>query len=239
MTDNPHYFQLDELENGIDSLETAATFSDRSDTLKWKWIAFALHHALTSFCVASLAKMWPGDVISSGKRDDEGHLCQMGDNPWKKSRRAYVAGGPAYRIVWEASAPAAPEGDSEFQNMDELREQWRKRPLVGFWTLLARVQDPVLWMGRSVISRAVQLTDEEIAQIKWLHDEVRNELMHFKPKHNAISISGVKTACGTLLRVVEFIALESFTVYWRTEDERTRTQQAIAAIRAHMQKSES
>jgi hypothetical protein len=45
---------IDEVENPIDSLETALQFLQREDNLKWKWIAIALHHSLYSFYIG----MW-------------------------------------------------------------------------------------------------------------------------------------------------------------------------------------
>lgn len=208
---------LDQLTNAIDSFETAYSLFDRTDSFKWKWVAFAMHHSLYSFCITSLTMGNPGFVMSSGKKEDEGHYCQIGSSPWLKSCRVYVDGGPAYRIKWEPTKDYVVDEDPRPRDPIEILREQDKYPLIGFWTALARVQDSTYWMARLTISNALELTDEEIKHIVWLHNHVRNGLMHFKPKSYTIYVSGIRTACTTILKAVEFLALHSHTFIWPME----------------------
>lgn len=131
-----------------------------------------------------------------------------------KSKQIYVSNGPAYRIVWELTTERIPEGDYTPEDPIERLRRQEKLQLIGFWTALARVQDAHLWMGRLTISKALVISDEEIRQLTWLHEQVRNDLMHFKPKSYTVFTDGVRIATLTAVRAIEFLALESHTFVW-------------------------
>ncbi len=238
MTAQPETFTVGELENAVDSIETTCFFLDRDEPLRWKWVAFAIHHSIYSMCITCLGMFQPSCVLSSRKgkdKDDDGHLCQIGNRPLMKSKRVPVATGPAYRIVWEPTNEPIPENnDSPEDPVERLRRQ-ENLPLIGFWTALARVQDPILWMGRLGNSKALVMSDEEIRQLTWLHQRVRNELMHFKPKSYTVFIDGVRTATLTAVRAVQFLALESHTFVWpENGNHYERIQRAVKRMRERL-----
>lgn len=223
-------FYLDEVENAIDSLETAVTFLSRTDNLKWKWIAFAMHHSLYSFSIACLVNGNYENVLSSGKDDDKNRYCLMGNNTkWKKSKRVYQNNGPGYVIEWEDTDEIPSQAPPE--EIEEMEKKKHKRQLIGFWTALARVQDSYYWMGRSFITRAVKLSAEEWKSIEWLTNNVRNDLVHFVPKLLSVSIGSVKKACLDLLRVLEFLALHSGALLYHCSDWRERIERAVVSFR--------
>jgi len=229
-------FTVNELENAVDSLETGCAFLTRTDALEWKWIAFAIHHSLYSFCVTCLCGCNPSRVLSYRKRkDDDGNLCQIGNSPWMRSRRVTIGDGPAYRIKWEPAAEIIPDEDPKPIDPIALLRQQEELPLIGFWTALARVQDSVLWMARLSISNALVLSDEEMLQLVWLNKQVRNDLMHFKPKSYTIFIDGVRTATLTALKAIEFLAVHSHTFIWPLEgNHNDRIHRAIKQFREQM-----
>lgn len=175
----------------------------------------------------------PSSVLSLRKgKDDDGHLCQIGNSPWMKSKRVPVGNGPAYRIVWEPTTENIPEDDYVPEDPIERLRRQEKLPLIGFWTALSRVQDSHLWMGRLSISNALVLSDEEIRQLTWLHDQVRNDLMHFKPKSYTVFTDGVRIATLTAVRTIEFLALESHTFVWPLNGNHyERIQRAVKQMR--------
>lgn len=223
-------FYLNEVENAIDSLETAVSFLDRNDNLKWKWIAIGLHHSLYSFCVACLVNGNYENVLSSGKNDDANHFCQMGnDVKWKKSKRINRPKSGGYTIEWSYT-----DEEPTFNSAQTPKSQ-RKENLIGFWTALARVQDQVLWMGRMVHTRALVLSEEEWQSIEWLTSQVRNGCVHFVPKGLAVSIVSVKRASLDILRAIDFLALQSYAVlYTEHEQSRNRIKQALETFRSRV-----
>jgi hypothetical protein len=230
--EDPVALKVDTVTNAIDSLETAVDFLSRNDEMKWKWVAFALHHSLYSFCVAALHNGSWTDVITSGK-DDKGFYAKVGDGGWRRSKREYVNGGPAYRIHWDSISGDPPQAQPSARK--------KKRPdrpsqskLIGFWTALARVQDGYLWMGRMVTTQPLLLSDDEIDNIAWLTNEVRNNLTHFVPKLHLIDIASIKATGSTVIDAIEFLALESYAVMYRSGDMRSRVERAIKVIRQEL-----
>lgn len=50
------FISIDNIENAIDSLETALFLLSRSSDRKWKWISITIHHSLYSFCISYIHK---------------------------------------------------------------------------------------------------------------------------------------------------------------------------------------
>lgn len=228
MTPYHKAFTIDELMNAVDSLETAASFLDRADPYKWKWIAIALHHAMYGFCISAIAHGDPFCVLTnpSGK-DDDGHLCERGgDRRWRRSRRMPVCDTPAYRICWEWTDPPL-ETQEEVEPFESRMNRLDNGKLIGFWTALARVQDPVLWMGRTSGAQPLCLSDEQVRRIAWLATKVRNELVHFVPKTNTIFIRGIQEASKDIINAIGFLVFQSKTIYALKEPIRDKVKASI------------
>ncbi|HOV99701.1 MAG TPA: hypothetical protein PK595_09065 [Bacteroidota bacterium] len=221
-------FYLTEVENAIDSLETAVAFLFRDDNLKWKWIGIALHHSLYSFCIACLVNGNYENVLSVGRDDDNNLFCLQGnDTKWMKSKRKKRPKSGGYTIEWSYTD----EDPTATSNPKPLKE--RKENLIGFWTALARVQDQTYWMGRGVRTKALTLNEDEWQSIEWLTSQVRNGCVHFVPKALAVSIPSVKKASLATLRAIEFLALHSYAiVYMEHEESHKRIEDAIKVFRS-------
>jgi hypothetical protein len=154
---------INEVENAIDSLETAVQFLSRRDNLKWKWVAIALHHSLYSFCIAALVCGNYTNVLEKGKNEDDGRFHKIGDDlKWRKSKIVKRNGGPEYTIQWEyTDEEPPPEKNPEQMGIGNLLKD-RKHKLIGFWTALARVQDLLWHMSKyPPISQALTLSDSQ------------------------------------------------------------------------------
>ena len=217
---------IDEKENAIDSLETALQFLNRNDNLKWKWVAFALHHSLYSFCISSLENGNYENVLFKGREDE--WIVQVGGQYQQKSEIVHLYiktyKTPAFRIVWK-ELKVVPKTQTKRKKMIP------KETLIGFWTALARVQDQYFWMGRLYSQKAVQISDEELEQIYWLTEYVRNNLTHFIPKGYAIGIEQIISASKIILEKIEYLVFESFSVHFGEDSSRKRIKISLAKIK--------
>ncbi len=205
------YLTIDELENAVDSLEMAAFCLQN---LRWKWSALAIHHALYSMCIVSLVK-WTADSVvkNSYGKDDEGNLCQI-NGPIMESRRLIIRDGGAYRINWIPTAKTIPVVNiSVSKTISDLTHS-NKRKLIGFWTAIARVQDSHFWMARDTRSTAVHITDDDLLHLEYLHNYVRNELMHFIPKSYSICIEDMHSSLLVAVNIIEYLVVHAQTINW-------------------------
>jgi len=198
---------VNEIENAIDSLETAVTFLSRTDNMKWKWLAIALDHCFYSFCIAALSRH-PNDVLSRGPKDDVRTIA-MGNDPEKRSRIVRRSHSRAYTIAWVDSS-SLPHSGTKLANSENH--------LIGFWTALARVQDSYYWMGRCS-AEALFLTEDELLAIEWMHNEVRSGLTHFRPQVASFAVEKIKAASLHTLRAIRFLAFDSKAVYYSHREE--------------------
>ena len=227
--ESPYYISVDEKENAIDSLETALSFLDRDDNLKWKWFVLALHHSLYSFCISALEHGNYEQVLSSSRDDDKNFYVRFGDDKPKKSRKIHFMiknyKTPAYRIEWEEV--------EKFPEKEDTKERKvrKKEKLISFWTALARVQDNYYWMRRFVHTKAVKIDDEELHSICWISEQVRNDLMHFIPKGYSIDILSIIAASKIFLRIIKYLAIKSYTInFLDYEKSQNRIKETLDSI---------
>jgi hypothetical protein len=223
-------FYISVVENAIDSLETAVTFLNRSDNLKWKWIPIALHHSLYSFSIACLENGNYECVLSNGRDDDKNTFIKQGDDEkWKRSLIIRRPNSHAYTIRWEYTEDEPIYNKSGESNDRPLKKSGK---LISFWTALARVQDQTFWMGRLTCTKALTLTEEEWKHIEWLTIEIRNGLLHYVPRSRSVNLDLIKRACSDVSRAIEFLALSSkAVVYTHPEQDNLRIKNAVASLR--------
>lgn len=209
------YIIVNTFSNATDSILRSAEFVVCEDEFRWKWVAIALHHALYSTAIAALEhhlspQLWKKG--GGGKDQDKGHLCQVGNAPWMKSRTEEISGTPAYRIIWEPT-DERPTGDHSSEPLiKKALNPTGKEQLISLWTALARVMDGHYWMGSYAISSPLKLSDDGIRRIVWLSIEVRNNLAHFQPKINAIFVPDICQAGLVILKALRFLIFESQTI---------------------------
>jgi hypothetical protein len=196
-------FWVNEIENTVDSIETAVAFFDRRDEYRWKWISFALHHALYSLCIATLVHGNYEVVLKSQGKDDKHYFRRGPEDKWKKSKIVRRYDSPYYTIEWNEIENDPPQVASK------SNKKPKKDQLISFWSALARVQDQEYWMGRLYGIKALKLSESQVKNIVWLVVDVRNDLMHFIPKSYGISIDDLKAAFIDIVDVIEFLAFVS------------------------------
>ena len=116
------------------------------------------------------------------------------------------------KIVWEETDRQRVLGDDSSGRELPIPE------LISFGAALERLQDQEFWMGHKVITKALVLSDEERRNLQYLHDEVRNRIVHFIPTLMVVDLNMLKSACLDALRVMEFLVFESGT-FWEYDDK--------------------
>jgi hypothetical protein len=216
--------KLTQIENAVDSLNTFLQFLVREDSMRWKWVAIAIHHALYSFCVAALAERSPAHVISLGRLDEENTFYRRDTrDKWKRAKQAFIVGCSAYRLRWE-------ETDEDPEQRDPPKST-HGPALIPFFSALARVQDGEFWMHQFFDAKPLVLSLEQTSNFVWLNNEIRNELMHFVPGILEIELDRLKRTCLDALESIEFLTFDS-NVMWDYDDSwKPRIRTVLSACR--------
>lgn len=203
--------KINTLINAIDSLETAERVLDRKEALKWKWFVFAIHHSLYQFCCKSLHNANYTTLLKHSHQTDKGILLQKEDsNYWLKSRKKKIRDDhPAYIIEWRKTDDKPP-ANSKLRN--EQKKKNKDEKLIGFWSVLARVQDPIYWMGRYSSSKSITLSEAEWDNVIWLN-ELRNELQHFIPKTLILVEEDFIEPGMAAINIIERLVFETYTIH--------------------------
>ena len=209
---NKNYMSIDSIKNPVNSLESILYFLLREDNIKWKWVLFALHHSLYMFCIANLEGSDYTQVLIKDRDEDNKIRVKKGGESWKKSKKVYRELGKGFTLAWETCDE--PENDTTSSSNNNNRED----KIIGIWTALARVQDGYYWMSRNKFSKPLVLTEEEWDSINKLV-YYRNELQHFKPIHWELEIGIFEKICLDVLKVIEFLALETKQIAYPEDDE--------------------
>ncbi len=222
---------LDSVENAIDSLDNIIYLLNRKSNLKWKWIIIALHHSLYNFSICNIeGSNYQFNVLKQkGNNEDEGRFVRFGNHNFKKSK--IKKRGFGYLIEWVE----ATEGEvKQFENMKPRSVEFNKKEyIIGFWTVLARIQDSYYWMKRSTISKAVEITDEEWESITLLN-EYRNSFMHYIPMGWTIDINDFKKIVKNVLNVIEKVALNTRQIMYYDFDSRNKVEEIINEIKKQL-----
>jgi hypothetical protein len=224
------FLEVNALTNAANYLESAAQFLQRDDDFKWKWVAIAIFHALYGFSIVALEDGYPERIsVPLGRKDDQDvFVKRLGSKVWSRPTKMYLTRNKAaYRIKWEMRSEEPAQSSTPDTDVQFI---FAKRKLIGVWTALARIQDGV-WMERLFNSHRVTINDEDLKAIEWLGLKVRNELVHFVPKLQGISVEGIWCGCLAALTVIESLVFESNTIWLIDEDGRDRTKKVIARLR--------
>lgn len=230
MDRDSEYIFIDEVENAIDSLRSAAQILTTSEKFKWKWITISLHHALYSFCVSCQSQGNFENVLSSG-RDDEDYFVKIGNEVnFKKPIKIKHRVTPAYRLQWQETVYT-----DENPPPIKRKKTRHSKKLIGFWTALARVQDQYFWMGRLITIKALKLSDDELDSIVKF-TELRNKLVHFVPQAFGFTENGVRDLTKVVLQAIEFLAFESNAIakYYVNPNLKSSARKAIEHLKIEL-----
>jgi hypothetical protein len=198
------YFDFDEIDNAIDNLEMVAHFLSSSFEMKWKWVCITLYQALYGLAIAALRG---GDARLTvyDKRKDSGKAIALQAN---KVSPSIIA--------------------SCFGVSEEKVNEWLANPwLISFDEAIARLQREENFQPLDF--RPLILSDDERRSLERLSKEFRNEFEHFSPKRWAIAQSEFPKIVEDVLRVINYIGLESqFLTMSNPQEKKLKT--AISRI---------
>lgn len=217
------YVYVDSIENPIDSLESILFFFKKKDNLKWKWIIFALHHSLYHFGIASLEKGNYENVLTDKYDPDKDIYIKQGNEKWKKSKIIKSINKPLYKIEWVKI-------DGE-PIVNGKKPEIKKR-LLGFLSVIARIQDSEFYMDKFMSNAIILSDDEEKSIVKLVH--LRNNFMHFTPKNWGIEIEYCKQVLFNIINIIERLVLKSHTIFIKDEKDIDRIENIISEIKSQI-----
>ncbi len=91
--------------------------------------------------------------------------------------------------------------------------------------------DSEYWMGRTVCSKALQLTYEDLEKIYWVTEFIRNDLVRFIPKIKVLDIDYLKECLIVILESIEFLISDSNSIIGFSIISHSSVREAIIEIK--------
>lgn len=218
------YATIDLQTNIIDSLEVALTQFQRKDNLKWKTISINIFHALYLLCIANLERgNYENVLTTNNSRNDEEKYAKLGiDEYWKRARKIHREKSDGYTIKWEAI-----EGEPSLKNI--VNEPIQIRYLINFWTAFARVQDSEVEMKGYIMSRPLEVSEDEWTSVERLF-YMTEKFYNFIPTSCSIEIRIIRADLKNLLRLIKFLGLEAQQFFWYEDADNENFERLIEKI---------
>lgn len=137
-------------------------------------------------------------------------LFKFGNEKWNEVKKGGLVDGCTK--AWRFTEPKEhPKPDSLGEPISD--EEWLRNQkwLVSFYETLAMVQcEP--FMLRYSCSTVLHLSDEEMRNIEWVHEKIRNEYEHFIPKTYSADKDSLASGAILLLDKSEYLLFKSGNV---------------------------
>ncbi len=131
------------------------------------------------------------------------HKYYISNPPWKEIHKEKLSG--CYK-AWRFSSPVECKPPKDFPKLYKGDDF-----LISFYDALAMIQTEC-FMKKSFLSKYIFIPDDEMKVIEWLHENVRNEYEHFKPKLYTALISDLGKAAIISLTLTKKLIIESGNV---------------------------
>ncbi|MDD1778938.1 MAG: hypothetical protein LUQ65_12305 [Candidatus Helarchaeota archaeon] len=140
---------------------------------------------------------------------------QIEDKPWQEIHKVPIKG---CRKAWRFSDPAV-YTQLPMSTSVEVPLAVGKEYLIGFYDALAMIQTEC-FMGGVIFHKPILISewisDEEMKTFEWLHEDIRNEYEHFKPKFYRVGVHELLMAAELCLSVSKVLLFESVNVIFHT-----------------------
>jgi hypothetical protein len=146
------------------------------------------------------------------------HKYKIGSAPWKEIHKQNIQ---ACKKAWRFSLPA--DCDSPEDNLRRYDEtSIIQDHLISFYDTLAMIQSDCFMsnLGGAPIS----LLDNEMKNLEWFHEEIRNEYEHFIPKSYSAPIKDLLESSIFALNLSGELIYESGNAYPITDGEVLRNE---------------
>jgi hypothetical protein len=155
---------------------------------------------------------------------------QRGSMPWRQIQKPP---GKTSRKAWRFTQPVScPPPNTPKVHPATLQQSASDEWLIGFYDALAMIQTECFMLS-FVHSRVVEISDDEMATLEWLHEQVRNEIEHFVPKHYTAFVPDLVRASEICLRLTRELLFCSGNVIFRDESGQ-RLEQLLNTIDKHL-----
>ena len=168
-------------------------------------IAKEAHHACYRAMIEALKS---SNNFFVTNQNNKLYRYQRGDDPWMEIRKTSV---PGCKFAWRYSKPVQcikPTMQSKSSKKSQTKDF-----LISFWDALAMIQAEC-FMLQFVQSKCINVTDDEMKILEWLHREIRNEFEHFIPKFYGAPISDLRNATNICIRFTKELLFNSGNVLW-------------------------
>lgn len=145
-------------------------------------------------------------AIVGYRKKDRTTQYRTGNQPWQEIHRSEVIGcEKAWRFSspCQSLPPTPPQTPKQAGALDQH--------LVGFYDLLAMIQADC-FMVRTHLARSARIDDQELREIEWLHENIRNEFEHYIPKSYYVDTPSLISASHLALRITHWLLRDSCTV---------------------------
>lgn len=214
------FLRLTEEKNALDFLEKAGRFilETENNSISWKWVVLSLHGTLYGFAICACKGTNPERVIDFSRKgrvaheletlpdeiETEGFPQNVKINYDPIKRRIIFKGVMSDKV--RRLLIGLSKNDLYQVAINEI--YGKSHRLINFGEALKRCQDPS-WMQMTLISKPLQLSDQQKESIEILKHLLRNNFEHYIPKAWSIEIHGMPQITIDVLDVIRFLAVET------------------------------
>jgi len=196
-----HYFATNQLKDAVFSLKIVNEMLTkvREDSLYWKWVFIALHNSLQGFVVTCLCPVNDFAVMQPAPKKRK---CCIREEKYCVGKRD-CGSAEEWEAFWRGESEIVPK---RFKILDFMR-------------LYERIKKPKYMECLS--GKPFRPTGTQTDSVKRLNKELRNPLVHFRPKMMCRPVEKFPRITRDIIQTIVFLAFESETVWWSTtSDER-------------------
>lgn len=201
-------FEIDEMKDPVLALKVLDEHLAKvlEEPLYWKWAVLATHNALQGFMVLNLADSSRLNLMQ------EARACHHCD---RELSTAICPGcGREIKVLNKRSWGSRSEWADYYHNrLRKRREPLKDWRLIPFMEMFGRIQDDK-YMKRSFNSKTFRPDKRQKKSVESLHNDLRNEFIHFKPKLLLDSAPELLSVVREILQIISFLAFESGNILW-------------------------
>src|SRR5258706_9928002 len=152
-------------------------------------------------------------TVTGKPRGNREHRYRFDCEPIKKIHKKSISG---CRYAWRFSSPTIVQSSDETQESTDAHYTSKSEDfLIPFYDALAMIQSEC-FMLQFVDSQTVDISDQEMGLIEWLHERIRNEYEHFIPKSYSAPIHDLLQATRVSLSKASACLFDSNNVMFYT-----------------------
>jgi hypothetical protein len=170
-------------------------------------------------------------VVTMQRPEDKPVRYQAGDEPWMEIHKQAV---PGCHKAWRYSQPKPsdppPEQGLGGSRGAEAAFNRLKTHLSGFYSALAMIQTGCFREQYADHSQVVEVSDDEMQTLEWLHENIRNEYEHFVPKFYGAPAEHLKLASILALNIASKGLFRSGNVLFLDTEQRAALEAGFDTI---------